>query len=106
MSVRIWRTTLAQSWMQAVPVAPRIRSVRLAGSWPVPFSFGLTCPLPRRTRAEAEAAIAQGEAQLARYLDLLDSRRAAGRDTTSAEVLVRAAASQINMAVGGELGWP
>ncbi len=60
-------------------------------------------PPRRRTRAEAEAeaAIAQGEAQLARYMGRLDRLRAGGRDTSGAEVLVRAAAARIALAGGG-----
>jgi hypothetical protein len=60
-------------------------------------------PLRRRTRAEVEAAIAQGEAQLARYLDRLDRCRAEGSDTTCAEILARAAASGIALASGERL---
>jgi hypothetical protein len=60
-------------------------------------------PLPRRTRAEVEAAIDQGETQLARYLGHLERRRAEGLDTTSAEMLVRVVERQLAMASWGRL---
>jgi hypothetical protein len=60
-------------------------------------------PPRRRTRAEAEAAIAQGEEQLARYLGHLERRRADGLDTTSAELLVRVIERQLAMASWGRL---
>ena len=60
-------------------------------------------PPPRRSRAEAEAAIAQAEEQLARYLGHLERRRADGLDTTSAELLVRVIERQLAMASWGRL---